>query len=173
MSCAASLRAVPPPWEREGRDEGFVAALRQGRPVRVETLDRQDGVRVDPFPRTWRCKRCGRLHSGSAQTVRVRLRRPARSIAVRPVSRRLRRDPRTLLSEVPSARSGSHGAAGNDQSRGDPAELPRLSPRPRKGIPQRAVSVRPLRPATPARETEWNSRCIDRPRSTRRARWSW
>ena len=47
------------PWEREGRDEGFVAALRQGRPVRVETLDRQDGVRVDPFPRTWRCKRCG------------------------------------------------------------------------------------------------------------------
>ena len=50
------------PWEREGRDEGFVAALRQGGPVRVETLDRQDGVRVEPFPRTWRCKRCSRLH---------------------------------------------------------------------------------------------------------------
>ena len=51
------------PWESRGTDGGFVAALRQGRPVRVETLDRQDGVRVDPFPRTWRCKRCGRLHS--------------------------------------------------------------------------------------------------------------
>ena len=114
------------PWEREGRDEGFVAALRQGRPVRVETLDRQDGVRVDPFPRTWRCKRCGRAPLRSAQTVRLRLRRPARSIAVRPVSRRLRRDPGALLSEVRSARPGSHGAAGNDQSRGDSAELPRL-----------------------------------------------
>ena len=50
-------------WTAEATDGGFAAALRSGRPLRVETLDREDGVRVEAFPRTWRCKRCWRLHS--------------------------------------------------------------------------------------------------------------
>ena len=50
------------PWEAEGTDGGFAVAMREGRALRVETLDREDGVRVDSFPRTWRCKVCRRLH---------------------------------------------------------------------------------------------------------------
>lgn len=50
------------PWTAESTDGGFAAALRSGRPLRVETLDREDGVRVESFPRTWRCKQCWRLH---------------------------------------------------------------------------------------------------------------
>ena len=57
------LERCASPWEHEGTDGGFVDALRSGRPIRVETLDRNDGVRVEAFPKTWRCKRCGRLHS--------------------------------------------------------------------------------------------------------------
>lgn len=56
------LERVARPWEEAGTDGGFVASLRGGREIRVESLDRQDGVTVEAFPKTWRCKTCGRLH---------------------------------------------------------------------------------------------------------------
>jgi hypothetical protein len=50
--------AVPP------TDHNFVNSLRQGRDVRVESLDRAGGVRVHAFPQWFRCKTktCNRLH---------------------------------------------------------------------------------------------------------------
>lgn len=64
-----ALQRVAAPWEAEGTDQGFVAALRAGRSIRVETLDRRNGVRVDAFPKTWRCKNrsCNRLHRSSTK----------------------------------------------------------------------------------------------------------
>ena len=60
-----ALQLTAAAWESEALDGGFVAALRAGRSVRVETLDRKSGVRVAAFPRTWRCKSksCRRLHT--------------------------------------------------------------------------------------------------------------
>ena len=49
-------------WEAAGRDGSFVEHLRGGRTVRVEALDREKGVTLDAFPRTWKCDNCNRLH---------------------------------------------------------------------------------------------------------------
>ena len=50
------------PWAATSRDGNFVQRLRTGASVRVETLDRDRGVYVEPFPRTWKCDNCNRLH---------------------------------------------------------------------------------------------------------------
>ena len=49
-------------WEATQRDGDYVRRLRSGAKVRVETLDRDQGVYVEPFPRTWKCDSCNRLH---------------------------------------------------------------------------------------------------------------
>lgn len=61
-----ALERAAAPWAsaNPATDGGFVQALRSGRAIRVMSLDRQEGVRVEAFPKTWRCKnrQCNRLH---------------------------------------------------------------------------------------------------------------
>lgn len=54
------IRAAAP-WAAADNDGGYVEHLRQGRDVQVLSLNRSDGVSVEPFPRVWMCKRCNRL----------------------------------------------------------------------------------------------------------------
>jgi hypothetical protein len=55
------LRRQAAPWQEKGTDGGYVADLLGNRGVRVYTLDKENGVNVEPFPRIWICKRCQRL----------------------------------------------------------------------------------------------------------------
>jgi hypothetical protein len=61
----ATLRAAlcrqAAPWQATGKDGGMVADLHRGCDVWVYTLDRTNGVEVEPFPKLWMCKRCQRL----------------------------------------------------------------------------------------------------------------
>ncbi len=61
-----ALERAAAPWAMAtpATDHGFVQALRQNREVRVQSLDRAGGVRVQPFPSWFRCKNktCNRLH---------------------------------------------------------------------------------------------------------------
>lgn len=57
-----ALISAAEPWEATGRDGGFIASLRAGRQVRVESLDRERGILLDLFPREWMCRNCNRLH---------------------------------------------------------------------------------------------------------------
>lgn len=61
----ATLRAAlcrqAAPWQATGKDGGLVADLQRGCDIWVYTLDRANGVEVEPFPRLWMCKRCQRL----------------------------------------------------------------------------------------------------------------
>jgi len=50
------------PWSAVGMDAGFVAHLHAGAPITVLTLDENNGVEVEPFPKTWICKSCKRVH---------------------------------------------------------------------------------------------------------------
>lgn len=50
------------PWNAVGMDAGFVAHLHAGAPITVLTLDENNGVEVEPFPRSWICKSCKRVH---------------------------------------------------------------------------------------------------------------
>lgn len=43
-------------------DAGFVAHLHAGAPITVLTLDENNGVEVEPFPKSWICKSCKRVH---------------------------------------------------------------------------------------------------------------
>jgi hypothetical protein len=56
------LIRVGTPWSLEGKDGGMVAALHARRDVRLLTVDAEAGVRVDPFPQTWMCRTCQRVH---------------------------------------------------------------------------------------------------------------
>jgi len=49
-------------WSEAGEDGGFVADLYANRAVRVKSLNRDDGVWCEPFPRLYVCNRCKRLH---------------------------------------------------------------------------------------------------------------
>ncbi|KCZ51230.1 hypothetical protein [Hyphomonas pacifica] len=49
-------------WEATGRDGDFVRHLRGSGRIRVEALDREKGVIVESFPKTWKCDNCNRLH---------------------------------------------------------------------------------------------------------------
>jgi hypothetical protein len=49
------------PWQATGKDGEMVADLQRGSDVWVYTLDRTNGVEVEPFPKLWMCKRCQRL----------------------------------------------------------------------------------------------------------------
>ncbi|KAB0674572.1 hypothetical protein J4G66_21980 [Aeromonas dhakensis] len=50
------------PWSALGMDAGFVAHLHAGAPLSVLTLDENNGVEVEPFPKSWICKTCKRVH---------------------------------------------------------------------------------------------------------------
>lgn len=49
------------PWRAAGRDGGFVSHIEGTHRLRVYTLDRNNGVEVEPFPRVWMCKACHRI----------------------------------------------------------------------------------------------------------------
>lgn len=52
------------PWQASGRDGGFVQDLLTSRArVKVQSLDRDRGVELEPFPRIWICSGCGRLYN--------------------------------------------------------------------------------------------------------------
>ena len=50
------------PWSAVGMDADFVAHLHAGAPITVLTLDENNGVEVEPFPKSWICKSCKRVH---------------------------------------------------------------------------------------------------------------
>ncbi len=50
------------PWQASGKDGGFVQDLLTSRVrVKVQSLDRDRGVELEPFPRIWICGGCRRL----------------------------------------------------------------------------------------------------------------
>lgn len=57
--CFAVERAAMP-WIAASRDGGLRDAVRR-REIKCLTLDRDRGVRVEAFPRIWRCRGCGRI----------------------------------------------------------------------------------------------------------------
>lgn len=48
-------------WRAKEMDGGFVAHLESGAPITVLTLDENNGVEVEPFPKWWICKQCKRM----------------------------------------------------------------------------------------------------------------
>lgn len=58
----AALISNAAPWEKTKQDGEFVKHLRSHRDVRVEALDREKGIVVESFPKTWKCGKCNRLH---------------------------------------------------------------------------------------------------------------
>lgn len=55
------IRAASP-WGENARDGGFLDDLYQQRPVRVRSLNKDEGVWCEPFPRLYLCQTCKRLH---------------------------------------------------------------------------------------------------------------
>lgn len=49
-------------WHEAGEDDGFVDDLYRQRAVKVRTLNREDGVTCERFPRLFLCQKCKRLH---------------------------------------------------------------------------------------------------------------
>lgn len=52
---------VAAPWRATSMDGGFVTHIEGGAPMNVLTLDENNGVEVEPFPKVWVCKACKRL----------------------------------------------------------------------------------------------------------------
>jgi hypothetical protein len=50
------------PWSEKGKDGGFVADLYSNRSVKIKSLNREEGVWCEPFPRLYLCRSCKRLH---------------------------------------------------------------------------------------------------------------
>ncbi|WP_175752469.1 hypothetical protein [Burkholderia anthina] len=61
-SLREAIKRQVAPWRNQGTDGGFYAALQSGAKIETVTLDIDNGVEVEPFPRSWRCNFCGRLH---------------------------------------------------------------------------------------------------------------
>ncbi len=57
-------------WEATGRDGDYVRRLRKNARMRVEALDRDKGVLVESFPKTWKCGNCNRLHDSPNKQCR-------------------------------------------------------------------------------------------------------
>lgn len=49
------------PWSAAGMDGQYVEDLMRKRPVSVLSLNRENGVRVDPYPKVWMCRSCKRI----------------------------------------------------------------------------------------------------------------
>jgi len=52
------------PWSESGKDGGFVADLYAHLAIRVRSLNKDEGVWCEPFPRLYLCRTCKRLHDG-------------------------------------------------------------------------------------------------------------
>jgi len=50
------------PWRASSMDGGYVTHLEGGAAISVLTLDENNGVEVEPFPKSWICKVCKRVH---------------------------------------------------------------------------------------------------------------
>lgn len=50
------------PWKEKDEDGGFIDDLYAQRSVRVKSLNREEGIWCDPFPRLYLCQVCKRLH---------------------------------------------------------------------------------------------------------------
>lgn len=57
-SLRQALRLQAAPWAAKGTDGSFVNDLIRGFTLEVRGLDKDAGVRVEPFPRLWVCNRC-------------------------------------------------------------------------------------------------------------------
>jgi len=55
------IRAASP-WRDNNQDGGFVDDLYHQRPVRVRSLNKDEGIWCEPFPRLYLCQTCKRLH---------------------------------------------------------------------------------------------------------------
>lgn len=51
------------PWQYVNLDGGFVAQIQSGAPISILTIDLDNGIDVEPFPKIWICKSCQRVHS--------------------------------------------------------------------------------------------------------------
>ena len=50
------------PWTLASKDGGLGASLHANRDIRLLRVDNDAGVRVEPFPQTWMCRSCHRVH---------------------------------------------------------------------------------------------------------------
>lgn len=50
------------PWKEKNEDGGFIDDLYAHRSVRVKSLNREEGIWCEPFPRLYLCQSCQRLH---------------------------------------------------------------------------------------------------------------
>jgi voltage-gated potassium channel Kch len=57
-------------WERTARDGGFVQDLRRGMTLTVYALNYDAGVKVEPFPQVWICRRCSRIETSNERDCR-------------------------------------------------------------------------------------------------------
>ena len=55
------LRKQVAPWANTGHDGGYAQDLLRGVDVKILSLNKAMGVKVEPFPRWWRCSDCKRL----------------------------------------------------------------------------------------------------------------
>jgi hypothetical protein len=62
------LLAAARPWTLGGKDDGLANDLHAQAPVEVVGVHKDRGVVVEPFPRQWRCRSCGRLSHERPQT---------------------------------------------------------------------------------------------------------
>jgi hypothetical protein len=57
------------PWAAKGKDGKYFEQLKAGYAVRLLSLNRESGVRVERFPQSWICKSCNRLYQNSEPVV--------------------------------------------------------------------------------------------------------
>lgn len=55
------LRKLVYPWEKAGKAGDYAQHLRQDRDVVVYSLDKSNGIEVEPFPQVWMCRTCRRV----------------------------------------------------------------------------------------------------------------
>lgn len=61
---AREVSRVASPWQQANLDGGLVDDLSCGRSrIKVLSLDRDRGIELDPFPKSWICKKCKRIHT--------------------------------------------------------------------------------------------------------------
>lgn len=65
-----ALLEAAAPWSIRGSDGGLEAELRAQARIEVVQVNEDRGVVVEPFPRQWRCRQCGRLTTERVQRCR-------------------------------------------------------------------------------------------------------
>lgn len=63
------------PWAAANNDGKYLEDLFRGREVEIYTLNMDNGVRVEPFPEVWMCKKCKRVSSNSTKSCKCGARR--------------------------------------------------------------------------------------------------